>query len=60
MTFGRIAHPVGLIVPAGAGGIAARGFEVAGNSPQACAARIEADIAKWSDVVRSAGIKAQQ
>jgi tripartite-type tricarboxylate transporter receptor subunit TctC len=37
--------------------LAAQGVDVVGNSPQEFAGIIEADIAKWRDIIREAGIK---
>jgi tripartite-type tricarboxylate transporter receptor subunit TctC len=36
------------------------GLEPIGNTPEAFAAAIQAEIPKWSKVIRSAGIKLQQ
>ncbi len=39
--------------------LAAEGAEPVGNSPEAFAAIIKADMAKWTKVVKAAGIKAE-
>ena len=38
--------------------LAALGFEPVGNTPEECAAQFRAELAKWSKVIRTAGIKA--
>jgi tripartite-type tricarboxylate transporter receptor subunit TctC len=40
-----------------ASSLAAQGVDVVGNTPQEFARIIEADIAKWRDIIREAGIK---
>ena len=38
--------------------IAALGFELVGSTPNECAARFKAESTKWTQVIRTAGIKA--
>jgi tripartite-type tricarboxylate transporter receptor subunit TctC len=39
--------------------LATLGFEPVGNTPEECAAQFKTEIAKWEEVIRQAGIKAQ-
>jgi tripartite-type tricarboxylate transporter receptor subunit TctC len=39
--------------------LATLGFEPVGNTPQECAAQFRTEIAKWTKVIREAGIKAE-
>ena len=39
--------------------LATLGYEPVANTPDECAAQIRADIAKWSNVIRAAGIRAK-
>jgi tripartite-type tricarboxylate transporter receptor subunit TctC len=39
--------------------LATLGFEPVGNTPDECAAQFRTEIAKWTKVIRQAGIKAQ-
>jgi len=37
----------------------AQGFEIAGYGPEEYAAFIKAEIAKWANVIKTAGVKAE-
>jgi tripartite-type tricarboxylate transporter receptor subunit TctC len=39
--------------------LATLGYEPVANTPDACAAQLRAELAKWTKVIRAAGIRAE-